>query len=123
MAQGDDKTKTPGTCSIFVMTHNEIRHIPQDKVVTYARHVVDLKTQKYDPNRVKIAASGNLIKYPGELTTHTADMTTAKILWKSILSTKGARFMGLDIKNFYICTPLDRFNYTKIPITIIPAHI
>ena len=100
MAQGDDKTKTPGTCSIFVMTHNKIRHIPQDRVVTYARLVVDFRPQKDDPNRVRITASGNLIKYPGEITTRTSDMTTAKILWNSILRTEGDRFMGLDIKNF-----------------------
>ena len=31
--------------------------------------------------------------------------------------------MGLDIKNFYLGTPLDRFEYTKIPITLFPAHV
>ena len=49
MAQGDEKTKNPGTCSIFVITHNEIRHIPQDRVVTYARLVVDFRPQKQKP--------------------------------------------------------------------------
>ena len=58
MDQGDDKTKTPGTCSIFVMTHNKIRHITQDIVVTYARLVVDFKPQKDDPNHVRITAGG-----------------------------------------------------------------
>ena len=118
MYQGDNKTKTPGTCSIFLMTHNKIRHIPQDRVVTYARLVVYLRPQKDDPNRVRITAGGNLIKYPGEITTCTADMTTAEILWNSILSTQGAQFMGLDIKYFYLGTPLDRFEYMKIPITL-----
>ena len=72
------------------MTHNEIRHIPQDRVVTHARLVVDFRPPKDDHNRVRITAGGNLINYPGDLTTHTADMTMAKILWNSILSTKGA---------------------------------
>ena len=90
MAKGDDKTKIPGTCSIFVMSHNEIRHIPQDRFVTYARLVVDFRPQKYDPNRARITAIGNLIKYPGDLTTRIAYMTTDKILWNSIISTKGA---------------------------------
>ena len=90
MNQGDDKTKTPGSWSIFIMTHNEIRNIPQDRVVTYARLVVYFRPQKDDPNRVRITAGRNLIKYPGDLTTRTAYMTTAKILWNSILSTKGA---------------------------------
>ena len=123
MAQGYDKTKTPVTCSIFVMTHNEIRNIPQDRVVTYARLVVDFRPQKAYPNRARITAGGNLIKYPGDITTRTADMTTSKILWNSILSNKGDRFMGLDIRNFYLGNPLDRFEYTKIPITLLPAHV
>ena len=72
---------------------------------------------------MRITAGGNLIKYPGELTTRTADMTTTKILWNSIFSTEGAQFIGLDIKNFYLGTPLDRFEYMKIPITLFPAHI
>ena len=84
MAQGDDKTKTPGTCSIFVMTHNEIKHIPQGRFVTYALLVVDFRPQKDDPNRVRITAGGNLIKYPVELTTLTADMTTDKIIWNGL---------------------------------------
>ena len=57
MFQGDDKTNTPGTCSIFVMTHNEIRHIPQDRVVTYARLVVDFRLQKDNPNCVSYRLS------------------------------------------------------------------
>ena len=72
------------------MTHNEINHIPQGRFVTYALLVVDLRPQKDYPIRVIIIAGGNLIKYPGELTTRTADMTTSKILWNIILITKGA---------------------------------
>ena len=41
MAQGDLKTKTKGTNCLFVMTHAEIAEIPEDRVVTYARIVVD----------------------------------------------------------------------------------
>ena len=50
MAQGDKKTGTKGTNSIFVMTHEEIKNIPWDWIVTYARLVVDYRPQKEDPN-------------------------------------------------------------------------
>ena len=123
MAQGNDKINTPGTCSIFLTTHKKIRHIPQDIVVTYARLVVDFRPPKDDPDPVRITDGGNLIKYPGELTTRIADIITDKILWNSILSTKVARFMGLDIKNFYLGTPVDRFEYMKIPITLLTTHV
>ena len=56
-------------------------------------------------SRVQITAGENLIKYPGELTTPMADLTTSKVIWNSVLSTKEAKFMGIDIKNFYLNTP------------------
>ena len=65
--------------------------IPNDRAVTYANIVVDYRPQKDDPNRVRITAGGNLIIYPGELTTRTADITTSKILWNSVLSTKKSK--------------------------------
>ena len=102
------------------MTHAEISNIPLDRVVTYARIVVDYRPQKEDPNRVRITAGGNLIKYPGELTTRTADLTTAKLLWNSTISTDGARYSCLDVGNFYLETPMDRPEYMKMPISLFP---
>jgi hypothetical protein len=32
-------------------------------------------------------------------------------MWNSVLSTVGARYMCLDIKNFYLTTPLHRYEY------------
>ncbi len=98
---------TEGTNTIMFMTHNDIANIPSDRTVTYARIVVDYRPQKKDPNRVRITVGGNLIHYPGEVTTRTADMTTSKILWNSVLSTPGAKYCCADVKNFYLETPMD----------------
>ena len=122
MAQGDLKIGEKGTNFIFAMTHDEIANIPKDRVVTYASIVVNFRPQKKNPNRVRITASGNLIKYPSELTTRTANLTTSKVLWNSILSTKDAKFRGIDIKSFYLETPLDRFEYMRIPLSLFPQH-
>ena len=70
-----------------------------------------------------MTVGGNLIDYPFELTTRTANMVSSKILWNSIISTKDACFSGSDIKNMYLKTPLDRFKYMKMPITLIHANI
>jgi hypothetical protein len=123
LAQGDKHTKTQGTDLIFILSHEKIKQIPSDRVVTYANIVVDYRPHKSDPNRVRITAGGNLIDYPGELTTRTADLSTAKILWNSVLSTEGAKFMGLDIGSFYLETPLARYEYMKFPIGLFPEHI
>ena len=31
--------------------------------------------------------------------------------------------MGIDVKSFYLCTPMDRYEYMKMPLSIFPEHI
>jgi hypothetical protein len=50
MAQGNKKTGRKGTNSILVMTCSKIPHIPKDRMVTYARIIVDFHPQKADPH-------------------------------------------------------------------------
>ena len=89
----------------------------------YANIVVDYRPQKEDPNRVRITAGGNLIDYPGKLTTLTANLTTSKVLWNSVLSTENGKYMCIDIKQIYLCTPLDRYEYMKLPLSVFQEHI
>eukprot|EP00804_Cyclotella_cryptica_P003620 CCRYP_002239-RA/>CCRYP_002239-RA protein AED:0.33 eAED:0.32 QI:0/-1/0/1/-1/1/1/0/513 len=56
-------------------------------------------------------------------TTPTADMLAAKILFNSVISTAAARFMTMDISNFYLNTPLQRPKNIKMKITDIPEEI
>jgi hypothetical protein len=50
-------------------------------------------------------------------------MVSSKILWNSVISTKDACFAGADIKNMYIETPLDQFEYMKIPNALLPNYM
>ena len=72
-----------------------------------------------------MTAGGNLIHYAGELTTRTADLTTAKIVWNSVLSTPGAKYTCFDISNMYLHTPLapEDYEYMRIPLKLLPGHI
>ena len=105
------------------MTHEEIKSTPGDRTVTYARIVVDFRPQKTDPNRVRITVCGNLIDYTYELTTRTADLTTSKIMWNSVISTPEAKYVCADVKNFYLMTSLDRLEYMRIRIDLIPQKL
>jgi hypothetical protein len=105
------------------MSHEDIHNISTECTVTYAHIAVDYCPQKEDPNRVCITAGGNLINYPYKLTTRTADLTSSKMLWNSTISTPGARFVTSDVKNFYLETPMDRFEYMEMPIKLIPQEI
>ncbi len=108
---------------MFVMKPEEVNHTPAARLATYANIVVDYQPQKDDPYQICITAGGNLINYPGELTTPTADITTSKLHWNSILSTQQAKYMCLDLKNFNLSAPLDRYEYLHIPISMFPAWI
>ena len=55
-------------------------------------------------------------------TTRTADLTTSKILWNSVISTDDARFAALDVGNFYLETPLERYEYMQLPLKHFPEH-
>lgn len=46
--------------------------------------------------------------------------TTAKILWNSVLSTPNAKYACADVGNFYLATPMERYEYMKIRADLIP---
>ncbi len=49
---------------------------------------------------------GNLINYPGDCGAPTLDLLTVKLMFNSIISTPNAKFMTIDIKDFYRNTDL-----------------
>ena len=89
----------------------------------YTRIVVDYHPQKDDLNRVRITMGGNLTNYPYELTTRTADLTLSKMLWNSTISTPEAYFCTADVKIFYLETPMERYEYMRMHMKLIPEEI
>ena len=75
--------------------------VPDDrhKDVSYGRIVVDYRPQKDEPYRTRLTVGGNLINYPGDVSTPTASITTAKLVINSTISTRGKRYMCCDVKN------------------------
>jgi hypothetical protein len=57
------------------------------------------------------------------LATSTADITTFKIIINSTLPTEDAEMMMMDIKNYYVGTPLPIYEYTRLPLSLIPDEI
>jgi hypothetical protein len=49
---------------------------------------------------------GDRINYPDDCGTPTADMILFKILTNSIISTPNAKCLMIDIKDFYLNTPM-----------------
>ena len=56
------------------------------KDITYMRSWVNHIHEKADPNHCRITMGNNLIKYPGNAGTWTADMLTVRQLFNSVIS-------------------------------------
>ena len=93
------------TNTIAFITRKEIPHDPR-KDVTYGKFMYSVRPEKKEKNRTRFTVGVDKIDYPVEVATPTADILVAKILFNSIISTKGARFMKINISNFYFMTPL-----------------
>ena len=120
LAQGLPDERVEPTNTMFFIPFSQV---PKHKRPTYASFVRSYRPQKAEPYRTRLTVGGNLIDYPGNLSMKVADMTTFKILVNSTLSTPGARWLGLDVKNYYLGTPMDDYEYMFIPITSIPDEI
>jgi hypothetical protein len=97
--------------------------VPSDSQVTYGRIVASIRPHKQERHRVRLTVGGDQLDYPGITSTQTASLTTSKCLFNSTVSTPDAKFLCLDIQNFYYDTPIARYEYMHIPLQIIPAKI
>ena len=50
-------------------------------------------------------------------------MLTVRLLLNSTISTKGAKFMTIDINNFYLNTLMERPEYMQLKISDMPDNI
>ena len=57
------------------------------------------------------------------MSTKNARLTIIKLLLKSVVSSAGAKFITADVNIFYLNTPMDEPEYTKIPVRLIPDEI
>ena len=115
--------RVKGTNTIrFIFKHE----IPTErkKDVTYGSFVCMVRPEKTDePNRTRFTVGGDRINYPGEVGTPTAEMLVAKLLFNSIISTPNAKFMTIDLKDFYLMTPMARYEYFRMKLELFPDDI
>jgi hypothetical protein len=101
----------------------ELKYIPKDRRITYGKIVCDYKPYKKRKERVRLAAGGDKMDYFGDVATSTADITIFKNLINSTISTKDAAMMIMEIKNYYMGTPLPRYEYMRMLLSIFPEEI
>ena len=118
LAQGYQHIK--GTNTIFFIHPSEM---PAGRKAAYLRAVSAYRPEKAQPYRVRWTVGGDQIDYPFDVSTKTADLTTAKLLFNSVLSTPNGKFLTADLKDFYLGTPMSRYEYMRIPIWMLPDDI
>jgi hypothetical protein len=96
---------------------------PADRKVSYYNPQVKVKV-KLDGSteyRVRGTYGGNITDYEGPTSAQTADMVSIKILLNSVVSDR-ASFMTMDIKDFYLGTPMDKKEYMRVHLSQIPQE-
>jgi hypothetical protein len=88
----------------------------------HLRILTKIRPEQVETKRFRFTVSGNLIYYPGDVSTPTTDITSAKCLLHSILSTLNAKFMTIDIKGFYLHTPMDQYDFVRVPVKVTPSY-
>ena len=90
--------------------------VPSDRIVTYANMVCDIRPLKSDKFWVRLTVGGDRLQYPDDTVSPAATLLETKLLLNSIISqsAKGARFMTLDIKDFFLQSVMDQPEYMKI---------
>ena len=61
--------------------------------------------------------------YNGNLSIPTAELTTVKVHLNSTISTPGARYTTINIKDFYLGITMAEYEYMRIPLSLIPQVI
>ena len=90
--------------------------IPKDRKITYANFICNILPQKSETHRVRLTAGGNKLDYPGDPSSPSVSLLNVKIHINSTISRAkdNAKYMCINIKNFYLGTPMKYFQYMRI---------
>ena len=82
--------------------------------------VADFRQQKSDPHRICITVGGRKILVDYDIGTPTTDLSTAKVLINSTISTQGAWWAGFYLMNMYLNTNLKDYDNLRVHTSQIP---
>ncbi len=121
MGSTPNSQQVAGTNTFFLIDYQDIQSHKR-KEICHTTVVCEVRPEKDDQDRTRITIDGNRICYPGDVGTNTALLKLVKLLLNSVLSRKGAWFSTIDIKNFYLDTPMPDPEYVCIKLSDIPEE-
>ena len=112
----------------MIETTSCIQFIPFDAKppghrATYYNPQVRIKVRPTGPERrVRGTAGGDRVAYNGNVSADTASLPTIKLLWNAVCS-EHAKWMTIDIKDFYLGTPMAAPEYMRVALKHIPLAV
>ena len=100
-----------------------LHDIPAHRQVTYGSMVCDHRPLKKEPNRCRLVVGGDRLTYKHKTAAPAANLLEAKIMFNSTISTKNAKFLTIDIKDFFLSSKMAQPKYMRIHWDDIPMDI
>jgi hypothetical protein len=85
--------------------------------------VAYLRPLKEETHRVRVTLGGDRLPYEGPTATHSASLVLVKTHLNSVVSTPGAKYATLDIKDYFYGTTMTTYEYVRLPMETIPQEI
>ncbi len=111
-----------GTNTLFPILYDKIP-VKCHREITYSKVICKVWHEKRDnTDQTRITIGGNNIAYPGDVGTPTGSIELVKLLINSVLSHQNARLATMNLKHFYLNTPLEHPEYVRIKLADIPQE-
>ncbi len=108
LAQGMLGCNTNTNTIIFIKKNQVPQNIAKD--VIYGLITCLIRPEKIEePNQTRLVAGGNRVHYLGNAGTPTTDLLPVKLLINSTITTPNAKYMTMDIKDFYLNTHIAQY--------------
>lgn len=101
--QGFGTRMKTSTNTIFFIHPSKI---PSNKKVTYCQLVSTIRPLKSEVHWVRVTIGRDRLEYDGDTTSVPAQLSSVKVYLNSTISTPKARYLTLDIKDFFYGTPM-----------------
>ena len=72
---------------------------------------------------MQLTVGGDKLEFDRPVSTPISYITTSKISWNRITSTSGAKYVVVNVKNFYLYKPMAKYEYYKIDLSLIPQDV
>ena len=119
-SQGFGTRMKTGNKNIFFIPKSKI---PSGRKIAYTNPVCDYRPWKDDPNCNILTIDGDNLPYPSYSGSPDSTLLEDKIIFNSVISTPGSWFICAYIKDYFLWSPMERFQYIKITFLWIPEEI